>query len=173
MCCGRPGGDAGYTLVEALAFIVILSIAAASLLAVYAFASRGSTDLVPQFEARQIAQALIQEVLARPVRCGRSTPSDSPGPEPGETRATPYDNVDDYHGFDTQSAGGIRFLSGEPVDIDGDGNNDLQGYRAQIRVVPFTIAPVPLNDAWRVTVRVTPPVGGDVVMDAVRICYRS
>ncbi len=167
----RPVDEQGYTLMEALVFIIILGIAATTLLAVYAFAGRNAGAQGAQFEARQIAYAFVQEALARPVRCGDATPGDAPGPEAGETRATPYDHVNDYDGFDSQSAGGIRFLSGQPVDAEADGNPDLQGYRVRISVVPYAIAPVPANDAWRVTVRVTPPVGAEVVMDAVRICY--
>lgn len=173
MHAAKSEREQGFTLVEALLFMIILGIAATTLLAVYAFAGRSSANLGPQFEARQIAYALVQEVLARPLRCGSATPGDAPGPEAGETRATPFDNINDYHGFDSQSAGGVRFLSGQPVDVDADGNNDLQGHRAHIRVVPLAIAPVPASDAWRVTVSVTPPVGAEVVMDAVRFCYRT
>lgn len=168
-----PRAQQGATLIEAILFIVILGVAGAALIGVYAQAGRNGALLSAQAEARHIAHALMQEVLARPARCGSLTPADGPGPEAGETRASPYDNVNDYHGYDSQAAGGLRFLSGEVVDADADGHNDLMAHRARISVTPQPFGGVPPQDGLRVTVTVTPPVGGPVVLEAWRFCYRT
>ncbi|MCX7672152.1 MAG: hypothetical protein N2Z63_00920 [Thiobacillaceae bacterium] len=168
---GQPG-ERGATLIEAVIFMAIIGVAAAAIVGVYAQAGRAGAELATRFEAQQLAHALMQEVLARPARCGSLTPGEAFGPEPGETRATPFDHVNDYHGFDTGTAG-PRFLSGEMVDADGDGRNDLAGYRVRVSVRPLVYGGVPAVDSLRVTVTVTPPAGADVVLEALRFCHLS
>lgn len=173
MSMQREPGQSGASLLEAILFIVVLGVAGAAVVGVYAQAGRDGARLGARFEAQQIAHALMQEVLARPARCGSLTPADGFGPEAGETRASPYDNVNDYHGYDSQADGGLRFPSGPRLDIDGDGGDDLAGYRARVQVVATPFGGVPGPDSLRVTVSVTPPVGEPVVLDALRLCYRS
>lgn len=163
----------GFSLIEALIFIVTLGVAAAAILGVFAQAGGDAGRLHSRFVAQRIAQSYLQEVMARPARCGSLTPGDGPGPEAGETRASPYDNVNDYQGYDSALAGGIRFPSGQAVDIDADGQADLSGYRLRIAVTPYAYAGVPAADGLLVSVSVRTPTGEDVRLNGLRLCYRS
>lgn len=163
--------ECGLALIELLVFIVIVGIAATAMLTVFGSLTRNSAGLLPDMQAQAIAAGMMQEVLARPAFCGSSTPTDGVGPEPGETRATPYNNTNDYHGFDSDVDGGVAFMNGVPLDTDGNGTPDFPGYRVRIAVGSAYLPPVPANDAQHVTVTVTPPVGAPARLDGVRFCY--
>lgn len=163
----------GLTLIELLVFIVVVGVAATAMLIVFGSLARNSAGLLPDMQAQALAAGMMQEVLARPAYCGSSTPLDGAGPESGETRMTPYNNANDYQGFDSNADGGISFLNGVPLDTNGDGNPDFPGYRVQVAVGSANLPPVPANDAQRVTVTVTPPFGARVRLDGVRFCYAT
>lgn len=163
----------GLTLIELLLFIVIVGVAATAMLTVFAGLGRSSASLLPEVQAQVLAAGMMQEILARPAFCGSSTPADGLGPEAGETRATPYNNANDYHGYDSDAAGGIAFMDGVPLDTDANGHADFAGYRVQVAIASATLPPVPAADTQQVTVTVTPPVGAPVRLDAVRLCYAT
>lgn len=155
----------GATLIEALLFIVLVGIAGAAIVGVFGQAGRDAGALGTHFEAHRIAQAFLQEVLARPARCAAA--GEGWGPEAGETRAA-YDHVNDYHGYDVQ---GVRFPSSEAVDLDGDGVNDLRDYRVRITVTQPGLGGIPATDTLRVSVRVDHAAGETVQAEAWRFCY--
>lgn len=174
MCIDAPGCNPrqrGLTLVELLVFIVIVGVAATAILGVFGTLTRASAKLLPEKQAHALAAGMMQEILARTPFCGTSTPADPSnpgGPEPGETRATPFNNVNDYHNFDSNLAGGIRFLDGTPQAA------SLPGYRVRVTVngtTPVAGVGGANGDAMTVTVRATPPSGAEVRLDGVRFCY--
>jgi len=161
--------ERGLTLIELLVFIVIVGIAATAILSVFGNLTRSSASLLPDKQAQAIAAGMMQEVLARTAFCGTSTPADPSnpgGPEPSETRATPFNNVNDYNLFDSNLAGGVSFLDGTSLAV------SLPGYRVRVAVNGnTTVAGVGGGDAMVVTVRVNPPTGAEVRLDGVRFCY--
>lgn len=168
--CSKPypcqQAERGLTLIELLIFIVIIGVAATAILGVFGSLTRNSASLLPDKQAQAIAAGMMQEILARSAFCDPSDP-------PGETRATPFNNVDDYDGFDSDPVG-ISFLDGTPLDTDGDGNPDFPGYRAQVAVTNVGAGfGLPNNDALRINVIVTALNGATAQLDGVRFCYAT
>jgi Tfp pilus assembly protein PilV len=105
---------------------------------------------------------------------GCPTLAEAIGPEPGETRystVTPFDNVNDYHGFDSNTAtpSGIR-------NIDGTLIAGLEGYRVTVSVAGQPLGGIG-NDAGGnaqsllITVTVTGPGNTTVTLNGYRTRY--
>jgi len=95
----------GFTLVEIIIGIVILSIALGVITNFFATQSKQSADPMHQVRATELAQAVMGEIMAKSFdeasdhaggvsRCDASTCSSAMGPE--ESSADLYDDVDDY-----------------------------------------------------------------------------
>ena len=172
----------GATLVEVIVFILLVGIASASVLGVFAGTSRRSADPLIEKQAMAIAESLLEEARLMPFTicdpndanvstavnaAGCATTPEAMGPEAGETRysiATPFDNVNDYNGFAMPGPGcaaGICDLSGTPVPM-------LAAYSAAVAVAPVAMAGIPNTDALQVTVTVTGPGGITVRLDGIR-----
>ncbi len=114
----------GVNLIELIISIVIISIACTGVLLVFAQTVRFSADPMIQTQALAIAEAYLDEVLARPL-------TDPDGTNAGETRAT-YDNVGDY---DNLSNGPPQDQNGTVADFAPvDGQPDLAGYQVDVDV---------------------------------------
>ena len=117
-------GQRGVNLIELIISIVIISIACTGVLLVFAQTVRYSADPMIQTQALAIAEAYLDEILARPV-------TDPDGTNAGETRAT-YDNVADYNGLSNtppqDQSGAVADFA--PV----DGQPDLAGYQVDVTV---------------------------------------
>ena len=183
----------GFSLVELIVFIVLVSVAVAGVLSALNFASRASADPMTQKQALAIAEALLEEAQLQPFTfCDPDDPAaptatsvtgcatqEVIGTEGGETRsgtpplfAPPYfDNVSDYAGYDTSTANpaGITDLSGAAI-------SGLGGYRATVSVAAQTLGGIG-NDAngrpqsLLITVTVTGPASTNVRLDGYRIRY--
>jgi len=153
MCTSKAGVPAalqrGVTLIELVMFIVIVGIAVAGILVVYTNTVRHSADPLIRKQMLSIAEAMLEEVKLMPftycdpddanaatagaalVGVGNcATTVEAIGPEAGETRyapTTPFDNVNDYIGFNTATAIplGIADIVGTPI-------GNLAGYQAQV-----------------------------------------
>jgi MSHA pilin protein MshD len=126
----KPQYKKGFTLIELVIFIVIVSVALAGVLTVLNITAKSSADPMIRKQALAIAEALMEEVMLQPYTyCdpddataatatsaavgagGCTTTAEAIGPESGESRTsstTPFDNVNDYHGLSTTTniAGG-------------------------------------------------------------------
>ncbi|MFZ5555180.1 MAG: prepilin-type N-terminal cleavage/methylation domain-containing protein [Pseudomonadota bacterium] len=170
----------GFTLVELVVFIAIVAVAVAGVLGVLQFTTQRSSDPLPQKQALAIAESLLEEVALMPFTwCDPDDPAaatatgpgdcatpEAIGPEAGETRysaTAPFDNVNDYHGFDTALAAppGIR-------DITAGAIPGLDAYRATISVVQESVGGIPASELLRITVTVTGPGDARVVLDGYR-----
>lgn len=109
--------QSGINLIELLISIVIISIACTGVLLVFAQTVRFSADPMIQTQALAIAEAYLDEILARPV-------ADPDGTNAGETRAT-FDNVQDYNG-----------LNNAPPQAQDGTVTDLAGYQVDVTVTP-------------------------------------
>lgn len=120
----RPGRNRGVNLVELIISIVIISIACTGVLLIFAQTVRYSADPMVQTQALAIAEAYLDEILARPL-------VDPDGTNAGETRAT-YDNVGDY---DNLSNTPPQDQAGVVADFaPADGQPDLAGYQVDVDV---------------------------------------
>lgn len=102
----------GFSLVELIVAIVIISVAVGGVLMVFTVAITYSAD--PQLSEQEvaIAQGYLDEILAR-----------SYSPRPGSGSRPSFDDVDDYDG-----------LSEEPTDQDGNALADLDEYHVDVSV---------------------------------------
>ncbi|HOZ65208.1 MAG TPA: type II secretion system protein, partial [Burkholderiaceae bacterium] len=105
----------GFTLIELIMFIVVISGALAGVLTVFIQATRGSAEPQLRRQAMAIAESLLEEVQLMPftycdpddvvaetaASAAGCTTAEAMGPEAGETRtASPqFDNVNDYNGY--------------------------------------------------------------------------
>lgn len=115
--------ERGVNLLELIVAIVVISIATTGVLLVYAQVVRHSADPMIQQQALAVAEAYLDEILARPVL-------DPDGTNAGETRAT-FDNVADYHGISDSPP----LNQQGSADWNGDAQPDLPGYAVSVAVV--------------------------------------
>lgn len=158
----RHWRERGATLVEVVLFIVILSIALASVLGLLALAVGRSGDPMVLRQSVAVAESLLQEVMAQPFT---STDLDGGangiGPEAGETRGSvsaPFDHMDDYHGL---TLNGI-------TSADGTAIPGLQAYTATVTVESAAVGGIPAGDGLLVSVTVTGPDGLPVTVAGYR-----
>ena len=176
----RRRGMGGFSLVELVMFIVIVSAALAGVLSVFTQATTSSADPAVRRQALAIAESLLEEVELMPLTfcdgddanvetatstAGCASGADAIGPEPGENRfATPqFDNVNDYHGH---AMNGV-------VDISNTAVAGLEAYQATVSVGNTALGTIAAGsgDALRITVVVTGPGGASVTLDGYRTRY--
>jgi MSHA pilin protein MshD len=154
----------GFTLVEMILLIVVLSVAVVGVLLVFQNAVRSSADPQVYKQALAIGEALLDEILLA-----------SYDPQPGTGARANFDDVMDYNGYNTAPPGGI-------VDINGTAVPGLASYNAAVAVVVTSVdsgaapcLPAPpgcaVSEAMRVTVTVTGPSGFTVSLDGYRMRY--
>ena len=173
----------GFTLIELVLFIAIIGVAVAGVLIAYDYAARGSADPVVRKQALAIAESLLEEIQQMPFTycdpddpavstatsaAGCATP-EAMGPEAGETRyntSTPFDNVNDYNGYNTATEvpPGIKDITGAPI-------TGLGIYNAAVTVTPTALGGIAAGDSLRITVTVTGPVNVTVTVDGYRTQY--
>ena len=152
--CGKPKG---FTLVEIVVLIVVLSAALVGILLVFQTTVRASADPQVQKQALAVAEALLDEILLT---------SFDPLPGTGLPRAN-FDDVNDYNGYAT--AGGIR-------DIQDNLVPGLGAYNVTVAVAPVVLNDTggvltPVAEALRVTVTVTGPATVSIALDGYRLKY--
>src|SRR3954468_11123609 len=173
----------GFTLIELVVFIVIVGAAVAGVLGAYAQATRDSADPVVKKQALAIAESLLEEIQQMPftycdpddpnvttaTSAAGCTTAEAIGPEAGESRysaATPFDNVNDYHGYNTavEVPPGIKDLTNAAI-------AGLGQYNAAVTVASVALSGIPAGDALLITVVVTAPGNLTVSVDGSRTRY--
>ena len=130
----------GFSLIELVAGMTVLALAYSYMSAVMFKQFENSVDPLFKVRSAELGQAYMEEVIGKRFdeesgpsdRCGDGanpacTLASALGSEAGESRTT-YDDVDDYHGLDTNTSGG-------PKDSLGVARPDFEKYRVQITVV--------------------------------------
>jgi MSHA pilin protein MshD len=179
----------GISLIELIMFIVIVSVALAGILLVMNTVTRSSADPLIHKQALAIAESLLEEIELMPftfcdpddpaaglattvdtTACTAPVGGEAIGPEAGETRysaVTPFDNVNDYHGF-SMAAGAIMDITNNPI-------GPAAGYSAAVSITLAGLALAPAlpadADALRINVTVTGPDGVPVVVEGIRTRY--
>ncbi len=144
----------GATLVELLVSIVIVSIAASTILGVLAITTAGSADPMIRHQAAAIAEAYLEEVLLKPLT--------DPNGIDGEIARADFDDLDDYDGL---SDAGARDQFGNPI-------AGLDAYNVAISVTPTAaLTAVPVADAMRVDIAVTHASDVNFVLSGYRTRY--
>lgn len=187
MCTGpereRPTQRArqrGFTLVELVVYIVVVSTALAGVLLVLNQGVLRSADPQQRKQALLVAEALLEEIQLMPMTwCDPDDPAvDDPtvtspagcavsqaAPTPGETRggATPFDNVIDYDGY---SSSGVKDVAGSAV-------TGLEDYSVSVSVQPLALGSITAasGDALRIRVTVTDPSGDALSLEGWRTRY--
>lgn len=93
---------AGLSLVELIAFIVIVGVASAGVLSVMSYTTLRSADPMVQQQAQLIAESYLDEILLKPF-IDPSAGTTQVCPTPEATRAA-YDNLCDYDGLNDSGA---------------------------------------------------------------------
>jgi MSHA pilin protein MshD len=170
----------GFSLLEAVIFVVVLGIGIAGMAVLYNQLTLSSVDPLIRKQALAIANSVMEEIQLRPYTfcdpddaqvftaaspAGCTTP-EAIGTEGGETRyADPrFDNVSDYHGF----------LMAAIVDANNNPVAGLAGYSASVSVAnaggDFP-GGIPADAALLVTVTVTGPANVSVSLQGYRLRY--
>lgn len=149
---GRSRRHAGFTLVELVIFIVVVSAGLAGILAVMNTAVKSSADPLVRKQTVALAEALLEEIVLKEF----ANPTDGYS---GSSRAL-FDDVSDYHGYST---------SGGVVDVNGSPIAGLSRYDVTSVAVAATsdLTGVDSSKAKKITVTVTGP-GGAVTLSAYR-----
>lgn len=147
----------GFSLIEVIVLIVVVSAALAGVLTIFQTSTRSSADPQVQKQALAVAEALLDEILLAAY-----------DPLPGTGARADFDDVDDYAGYST--AGGIRDIQGNPVA--GLEAYDVSGVTVTVVSLNDSGGVLPVvNEAKRVTVSVAGPQGFGVTLDGYRLKY--
>ncbi|MDO9365874.1 MAG: prepilin-type N-terminal cleavage/methylation domain-containing protein [Methylotenera sp.] len=84
----RPSG---FTLIELVIFIIIVSVAVVGILSVMNTVVKSSADPMIRKQAAALADSILEEILLKPY-------TDPDATETGETGRDNYDDVDDFNG---------------------------------------------------------------------------
>jgi MSHA pilin protein MshD len=140
----------GFTLVELIISMVVVSIALGGVLMVMNYTIWHSADPMLQHQAVAIAESYLEEVLLQAYN--------DPDGTTGETQRSLYDDLNDYNGLTDVGA----------VDQNGSAILGLEAY-----TVSVAVASMPLNgvNSRRVTVTVTHPAGISLTLSGYRTNY--
>ena len=145
------------TLVELVVAIVIVGIAAAALFGAMATIGGRSADPMLRQQGLAIAEAYLEEILARNFL---DPTSHTQCPPPPAAR-TAFDNTCDYAGLDDAGARGS----------DGALIAGLQDYRVRVVVTPQAFNGLTAAAALQVAVTVETPDGQRLSLAGWRTCY--
>ena len=130
----RRRRQAGVNLIELLISIVVIAIACTGVLLVFAQTVRFSADPMIQTQALAVAEAYLDEILARPVNDpsgGESGASEEGNPSLAANRPL-LDDVQDYDGLSNSPP---QAQDGSVADFAPvDGQPDLAGYQIDVDV---------------------------------------
>ncbi|WP_440876241.1 type IV pilus modification PilV family protein [Thalassotalea sp. PLHSN55] len=164
----------GFTLIEVIIGIVVLSISLAVVSTLINPTEEHSADQIHQIKAAELAQGLMDEILAKAfdensdhagglVRCGE--PADGSNncagiSDDGESRAN-FDDVDDYNGYQD-------LVTATESGLDGSYNT----FTLSVNVA-YGGAELGINNtlAKRITVSVTTPLGTEIAFTSYKGNY--
>jgi MSHA pilin protein MshD len=151
MCTTKPR-QAGFSLIELIFFIVVVSVGLAGILMVMDVSVKSSADPMVRKQAMALADSLMEEILLKPFV--------DPDGVSGETTRATFDDVSDYNGInEVISAAGPVFLS-MPA--------NLNGYTVKIDVVNDATTKLGTVAAAKVTVTVSKAGANSISMTGYR-----
>ena len=148
----------GFSLVELIIAIIIMSVGLAGLMSVIPVAIRSSADPLIDKQALTIAEGMLNEISAKPF----INPTNGfSGPATQANRAL-FDDVADYNGY---SSTGAYSMSGV-APIAGLGSYDVA-----VAVAGAALGTATAANCLLITVTVTYPGGGPVTLSGYRLNY--
>ena len=150
----------GFSLIEVILFILVVSIALVVLVQAFTLANVGSADPVLRRQSLAIAQAMMEEISYKAFANPSGGFSCPPNPCNSSTR-NQFDDVMDYNGF---TMNGISTL--DNVNVSG-----LGSYGVNVAVAAAAFGSVPSGEGWHITVTVTDPAGNQLALDGYRANY--
>ena len=152
------GRRAGFSLIELVVSIVIVSVGLAALLIPIITATRSSADPMVRKQTLAIAEALLEEIELKPF----ANPAGGFAGAPTQANRPLFDDVNDYNGFTTV---GIFTLDG--VAIPG-----LATYNVtSVTVTPTALGAIAAANAVLITVTVTGPNNEAIALAGYRTNY--
>ena len=146
--------QSGLTLVELLVSIVIVGIAASTILGVFSTVASSSADPMIRHQAAAIADAYLEEILLRPF--------DDPDGSDGESARAAFDDLDDYNGLVDV---GSRDQFGNPIP-------SLSAYTVSVTVTSSSaLGAIPSGDLVRIDVLVSRDNAVSYVVSGYRARY--
>jgi len=112
---GRSQHDKGFTLMESLLAVVILALAVGAITMPFTAGARNEQVDARRTVAVGLAQEMMEEILAKNFEDDLPEFARNPGPDPGETDRSLFDNIDDYDGYEEQP-GAIADAQGQVID---------------------------------------------------------
>lgn len=146
-------GEAGFTLIELIVFILIVSVAVVGILVVMSVTVKSSSDPVIRKQSLAMAEAILDEVLSREFA----------NPVGGYSETAPatcanrplYDDVDDYSCFDGTTDS--KKIHGDST-LGSTSIPALAAYRATVMVdatAAAVVGAIPVGQIKKITVTVT------------------
>lgn len=169
----------GFTLIELVVVIVVLSLALTGVTLVINQAVQHSPDALVQTRAMELAQTYLDEIYSKRYdensgaggipRCDSTDTnfkacSNTLGSDSSESNRLLFDDVDDYNGLSEQPPTSI--VDGNPLTIYGS-------YAVQIAVVyaGTELGFASNRHAKRITISITTPLGNTIPVSVYRVNY--
>ncbi len=124
----------GFTLVEMIVAIVIISVGVAGVLSAFNTGAAASADPVVRKQLLSIAEEMMEEILLKPYDVAANT-------APSGCERSAFNDTLDYNGYAT---------TGQICNLDGVAVASLTGYSVSVAVVAGTLQGV--SDARQITV---------------------
>ena len=155
-------GQRGFSLVEVIVFIMIVSIALAGVLSVMNLTTQRSADPLVRKQAIAVAESLLEEILLHEFALTGALVA------PTQANRTLFDDIGDYNGFST--SGVFPLDSATPI-------SGLSLYNVSVSVASADLGPAgsvisaASNQAKLIRVTVTGPDNVSVVLAGYRAGY--
>lgn len=143
----------GFTLIELVISIVVVSIALGGVLMAINYAVIHSADPMLQHQAVAIAESYLEEILLKPF-------ADPDGIDTESTRAL-FDDVDDYNDLNDS---GARDQTGTVI-------TGLENYDVAVTVTNTSLNGIGAANSMEITVTVSPPGGINISLSGFRTKY--
>ena len=170
MCSKQPRvKTCGFTLIEIIVTIVVLSIAATSLMSVFTSTVRTSANPMIQLQALSIAEAYMEEILLKEFDDPEAEDPDlevieTNSREAGETRGN-YDDVQDYNWLEDTK---VRDQNNQVI-------SQLSDYEVTVAVLGEALGPeakeISNTDSMRIDITVTHPAISPIKITGYRTNY--
>lgn len=172
MSTERPGQprQRGFTLIELIIFIVVVSVGIAGILSVLNITAQHSADPVYPKQALAIAEALMEEIQAKDFLAPASNDF-APSNPPLLTERQNFDNVLDFNNYGVQTLPSTLYTG--IFDISGNAIASLSNYRVMVTVAVAGAALnlVPAANVLVITIQVTDPGNSVHVFTGYRLNY--
>ena len=151
----------GFTLIEVVVTIVVVSIAATALMSVYGSLIRSSADPMIQQQATTIGEAYLEEIMLKAFADPTDPEQGAGSIEAGEPSRSFFDDVQDYNHLGTTQ---VRDQGDNPIAA-------LSAYSITVAVTGAALNSVPAADSMLISISVSHAAIADINLSAYRTNY--